>query len=68
MQTALVFAVWKYAMGASFQSPICKVMQLEPGTALKEADRTRDLTRLKRAEKAASEPARKRRNACNTVN
>ena len=61
MQTAMAFAVCKYTMGASFQSLICKVMQLEPGTALKEAARKRDLTRLKRAEKAASEPAKKRR-------
>ena len=61
MQTAKAFAVCRYAMGASYQSLICKAMQLEPGAVLKETAREKDLKRLKRSEKAVGEPARKRR-------
>ena len=61
MQTAMAFAVCRYAMGASYQSLICKAMQLEPGAVLKETAREKDLKRLKRAEKAVGEPAKKRR-------
>ena len=46
-------------MGASYQSLICKAMQLEPGAVLKETAREKDLKRLKRAEKAVGEPAKK---------
>jgi len=58
MQTAIAFAVCRYAMGASYQSLICKAMQLEPWTVLKETAREKD---LKRAEKAVGELAKKRR-------
>ena len=58
MQTAMAFAVCRYAMGASYQSLICKAMQLEPWTVLKETAREKD---LKRAEKAVGELAKKRR-------
>jgi len=61
MQTAMAFADCRYAMGASYQSLICKAMQLEPGTVLKEIAREKDLKRLKRAEKAVGESAKKRR-------
>ena len=61
MQTAMALAVCKYAMGASFQIVMCRVMELEPGKILKETAKKKDLKRLKRAEKAASAQAKKRR-------
>ena len=61
IQTALAIADCKYAMGASFQTLLCKAMQLEPGAVLKETAREQDLKRLKRAEKAVGEPAKNRR-------
>ena len=59
MQTAMVLAVFKYAMVAPFQIVMCRVMELEPGKILKETAEKKDLKRLKRAEKAASAQAKK---------
>ena len=61
VQTAMAFAVRRYAKGASYQSLICKALQLEPGAVLRKTARENDLKRLKRAEKAVGEPVEKRR-------
>ena len=63
VETAVACSVCQFTMGASFRHTVCKLLGIEPGDFLQNSSSEKDISRLKKAEKASKESTKKRRRA-----
>eukprot|EP00112_Aurelia_sp_Birch-Aquarium-sp1_P002811 Seg1311.5 transcript_id=Seg1311.5/GoldUCD/mRNA.D3Y31 product="hypothetical protein" protein_id=Seg1311.5/GoldUCD/D3Y31 len=63
VETAVAFSVCQFTLGASFRHTVCKLLGIEPGDFLQKSSSEKDISRIKKAEKAGKETTKKRRRA-----
>lgn len=61
LETAVALAACQFSMGATFKQILCKTLGLVPGDNLERQAAARSVERLKKAEKANSIAAKRRR-------
>ena len=63
METAVALAVCRFSMGSSFQQTLCRIVGIQSGSILKQANAEKDSQRLLLAEKKHTKSWKKRRRA-----
>ena len=61
METAVALVVCRFSMGSSFQQTLCRIVGIQAGAFLKQANKEQDSQRLLLAEKQHTKPWKKRR-------
>ena len=61
METAVALAVCRFSMGSSFQQTLCRIVGIQSGSFLKQANAEKDSERLLLAEKKQTKSWKKRR-------